>query len=148
MGKTHLEKRLQLGQLYRQYYWLIGRRSKLSLANKVLIYKTIIRSVWAYGIQLWGSASNSNILKIQRFQSKVLRAAANAPWYVTNAALHKDLQVQTVVEECTKLSDKYHTRLSVHPNELAADLLIAQSRQRLKEYDPLDLSANYVLKCT
>jgi hypothetical protein len=42
-------------------YWLLGRKSKLSINNELLIYKTILKPVWAHGIQLWGTASTSNI---------------------------------------------------------------------------------------
>jgi len=52
-------KQLEL-QLHR-VYWIIGRKSKLSLENKLLIYKTILKPIWTYGIPLWGTASNSNI---------------------------------------------------------------------------------------
>jgi hypothetical protein len=42
-------------------YWLLLHKSKLSINNKLLIYETILRPIWAYGIQLWGTASTSNI---------------------------------------------------------------------------------------
>jgi hypothetical protein len=64
-------------------YWLLGRKSKLSTDNKLLIYKTILKPVWAYGIQLWGTASTSNIEIVERFQSKAL-CITDAPWYVPN----------------------------------------------------------------
>jgi hypothetical protein len=32
----------------------------LSTSNKLLIYKTILKPIWIYGIQLWGPASISN----------------------------------------------------------------------------------------
>jgi hypothetical protein len=51
-------------------YWLLGRKSKLSTSNKLLIYKTILKLIWTYGIQLWGTASTSNIEILERFQSK------------------------------------------------------------------------------
>jgi hypothetical protein len=73
--------------------WLIGRKSHLSIENKVLIYKAIIKPIWSYGIELWGCASKSHIVIMQRTQSKILRAIANAPWYVTNHILHSDLKV-------------------------------------------------------
>jgi hypothetical protein len=38
-----------------------------------------------YGIQLWGTASTSNIEILERFQSKVLRMIVDAPWYVPNS---------------------------------------------------------------
>jgi len=50
-------------------YWIIGRNSPLSLENKLLIYKTVLKPVWTYGIELWGCASKSNIEIIQRYQS-------------------------------------------------------------------------------
>jgi hypothetical protein len=47
-------KRKQLGITLIKMYWLLGRKSKLSTSNKLLIYKTILKPVWTYGIQLWG----------------------------------------------------------------------------------------------
>ena len=53
----------------RNMYWIIGRKSQLSLAKKLLVYKAILKPIWTYGIQLWGIASNSNIDILERFQS-------------------------------------------------------------------------------
>jgi hypothetical protein len=30
-------------------------KSKLSTSSKLLIYKTILKPIWTYGIQLWGT---------------------------------------------------------------------------------------------
>jgi hypothetical protein len=38
-------------------YWILGRKSELSIENKLLIYKTILKSIWTYGITLWGTGS-------------------------------------------------------------------------------------------
>ena len=32
--------------------WLIGRNSNLSLENKLLVYKAVIKPIWTYGIEL------------------------------------------------------------------------------------------------
>jgi hypothetical protein len=88
-------------------YWITGRKSKLSLENKLLIYTTILKPIWTYGIPLWGTASNSNIEILQRFQNKVLRSIVNAPWYVPNTILHTNLQIPTVKAEITNFSTKY-----------------------------------------
>jgi hypothetical protein len=53
--------------------WLLRRKSKLSINNKLLIYKTMLKPIWAYGIKLWGTASTSNLEILERFQSKALR---------------------------------------------------------------------------
>jgi hypothetical protein len=84
-------KRKQLGIALTKMYWLLGRKSKLSINNKLLIYKTILKPIWAYGIHLWGTASTSNIEILERFQSKALRMITDAPWYVLYTVIRKDL---------------------------------------------------------
>jgi hypothetical protein len=68
-------------------YWLLGRKSKLSTTNKLLLYKPILKPIWTYGIQLWGMASTFNIDILERFQSKALRMIVDAPWYVPNTVI-------------------------------------------------------------
>ena len=75
--------------------------------------------MWTYGIQLWGTTSNSNIEIIQRFQSKTLRMMTNAPWFVTNNTLHNDLKMTYVLTDIRKFSNQYLQRLSDHVNPLA-----------------------------
>jgi len=48
-------------------YWLYGSKWQLSTENKLLLYKTILKSIRAYDIQLWDMASNSNIEILQRY---------------------------------------------------------------------------------
>jgi len=60
-------------------YWLVGRRSALSIQNKLMLYTQILKPVWTYGIQLWGCTKQSNTDIIQRFQNKVLRNIVGAP---------------------------------------------------------------------
>jgi hypothetical protein len=50
-----------LGIPLTKMYWLLARKSKLSISNKPLIYKAILKPIWTYGIQLWDTTSNSNI---------------------------------------------------------------------------------------
>ena len=104
-------------------YWLTGRRSKLNIQNKITLYKAVIKPVWTYGIQLWGTASNSNIEILQRFQSKTLRSLIDAPWYVTNEAIHRDLKIPTVKDEIHNSRSWYITRVNNHHNPLVTQLL-------------------------
>jgi hypothetical protein len=85
-------------------YWLLGCKFKLSTNKKLLIYKAILKPIWTYGIQLWGTTSNSNIEILERFKSKVLRLIVDAPWYVSNSVIRKDLQIPTVKEEISHFS--------------------------------------------
>jgi hypothetical protein len=92
-------KRKNLDITLFKMYWLLGHNSKLSISNKLLVYKVILKSIWTYGIQLWGSASISNIEIMERFQGKVLRMITDAPWYVPNSVLRQDLTITPVKEE-------------------------------------------------
>jgi hypothetical protein len=53
-------KRQKLNLKLREMTWLLGRKSKLSMENKLLLYKCIMKPLWAYGIQLWGCTKPSN----------------------------------------------------------------------------------------
>ncbi|GFY04279.1 RNA-directed DNA polymerase from mobile element jockey [Trichonephila clavipes] len=65
---------------------LVGRRSPLSLENKVILYKQILRPVITYGSPVWGAAAATHMKKIQVMQNKILRVMTNAPWVVRNAS--------------------------------------------------------------
>ena len=100
-------KRKQLDLKLRNLYWIIGCRSQLSLENKLPVYKVILKPVWTYGIQLWGTASNANLEILERFQSNVLRIITDAPWYIPNAIIKRDLQIPTVKQEARKCCANY-----------------------------------------
>ena len=60
--KRHIvDKSEQLESKLKKFYWLIGERSNLNVQSKIILYKAILKPVWSYGIQLWGTASNFNI---------------------------------------------------------------------------------------
>ena len=103
-------KRKALGLQLRKMFWFFYRKSKHSVTNKLLLYHSILKAKWTYGIQLWGTAANSNLEILQRFQSKVLRST----WYITNAQLHRELQVKTIKEEIKAKAHQYKSRILNH----------------------------------
>jgi hypothetical protein len=126
-------------------YWLLGRKSKLSTSNKCFIHKTILKPIWTYGIQLWGTASTSNIEILERFQSKALRMIVDAPWYVPNTVIRRDLQIPTVKEEIRRYSPQYSARLSAHPNDLIVNLTELPDNRRLRRNLPNDLPTRFLV---
>jgi hypothetical protein len=132
--KEHIKKkRDELNIKFRKMYWLLGRNSELSIHSKLKLYKQVIRPVWSYGIQLWGCASDSNIQMIQRYQNKVLKCIVNAPWYVRNSDLHRDLGIETVAKSHEK-------RLQDHIKIEASRLLnVNNITRRLKRKKPFEL---------
>jgi hypothetical protein len=133
------KKRKQIDLTIQRLNWLIGRKSNLTIDNKLLIYKTIIIPIWTYGLELWGCASKSNLSIIQRSQSKIIRMIANAPWYVSNNTLHKDFGLPYVHDIISQRSNRHHNKLQCHTNLLLKPLLISEGRRRLKRKWPADL---------
>ena len=73
-AETTLQSKIKYDEMqikFRNMYWLMNRRSELSISNKLKIYKQILRPAWSYGIQLWRCAKKSNNDILQRFQNKV-----------------------------------------------------------------------------
>jgi hypothetical protein len=126
----HLDRRLtwhkniflkpkQLGITLTKMCCLFGGERKLSTKTDFSHTKQLLKPIWTYGIQFWGTASTSNIDILDLFQSKTLRMIVDAPWYVPNTVIRRDLQIPTVKEEIQRYSSLYSARLSAHPNDLA-----------------------------
>jgi hypothetical protein len=142
---AHLLKanREQLEITLTKMYRLIGRKS--STSNKLLIYKQILKPIWTYGIQLWGTASTSNIEILERFQSKALRMIVDAAWYVPNTVIRRDLQTPTGKEEIRRYSPQYSARLSAHLNDLVVNLMALRNNRRLRRHLPNDLPTRFLV---
>lgn len=140
--KTHVKKkRDQLENKLREMNWLIGRYSKLSIYNKLLIYKQVIKPVWTYGIQLWGCTKPSNRQILQSYQNKVLREIVNAPWYIRNSDLHRDLRLPTVEDEIAVFAGKLRNHLNNHSNRIIRQSIDETNLvRRLQRTRPFDLA--------
>ena len=60
---------------------------------------------------------------IQRFQNKVIRNIVGAPWYIRNADVHRDLQMEMVTNEIGNFTKQHEERLLHHVNVEAIQLL-------------------------
>jgi hypothetical protein len=50
--RNHISaKRKQLDRKLRKLYWIICRKSRLSLTNKLAVYKITLKPIWTYEIQ-------------------------------------------------------------------------------------------------
>jgi hypothetical protein len=129
-AKTFTEQK-QLGMALTKMHWLHGQKSKLSKINKILIYKAILKPIWTYRIQPWGTASTSNIEILECFQSKVFCMIVDAHWNMPNTVIRRDLQTPTVKEDICHYRSQYSAHLSVHPNNLVVKLMAQHNNRRL-----------------
>jgi len=65
--------------ILRQIFPLLALDSKLSIPNKITLYKLVIRSVLTYAAPVWSNTSSSNYRRLQILQSKCLRVIGNYP---------------------------------------------------------------------
>ncbi|KAL4085043.1 hypothetical protein QTP88_027881 [Uroleucon formosanum] len=114
-------KKLALNERLRLVKPLISNKHT-KLNTKLLIYKSLIKPMWTYGLQLWGNAKVTNVNKIQTVQNKILRLITKAPPYVSNYSLHTDLNIKTVHAEAITYYKRFHNRLPYHPNPLISNL--------------------------
>jgi hypothetical protein len=103
-------------------YWLMNKKSKLSVENKLTIYKAMLKPVWTYRVKLWGCSKPSNTKILQIYQSKILRMITSAPWFVSNLTLHSNLKIPFVHEEITLHANKYELCTTGHSNQLISEL--------------------------
>jgi uncharacterized protein YeeX (DUF496 family) len=77
---------------------------------------------------------------IQRYENKVLKCIINAPWYVRNSDLHRDLGIETVTDIIAKFASCHEKRLQDHINVEASRLLdVNNITRRLKRKNPFEL---------
>ena len=63
----------------------------------------------------------------------------NAPWYVRNSDIHRDLGIPDVATEIQRFAAKHEARLHQHVNIEAIQLLNNSSIRRLKRTKPFEL---------
>jgi hypothetical protein len=105
-----------------------------SIENKLLIYKAAIKPIRSCGTELWGCASQSNTVIRQRSQSKIPRAIANAPRYVTNHMIHRDFNIRYVSDVIHERIHKHHIKLETQPNPLLEPLVQTVNTRKLKRH--------------
>jgi len=73
------------------------------------LYAQFSHTLAGYGVIVHPRTSKT----MQTVQNKVFRIIANAPWFVRNANLHKDFQIQDIQAIIKTLATNFH---SSHPN--------------------------------
>ncbi|GFR04781.1 probable RNA-directed DNA polymerase from transposon X-element [Trichonephila clavata] len=115
--KSHLQ---ELKANYEKKYFtlinIIGKRSKLSLQNKILIYKVYLRPALLYGCQLWAIMARDKLLQIQRLQNMSIRGIAGIPRFITVSVIHEELKIEPVTSYISKLHQNFNCTIGTHSN--------------------------------
>uniref|UniRef100_A0A0A9XUS8 Putative RNA-directed DNA polymerase from transposon BS n=1 Tax=Lygus hesperus TaxID=30085 RepID=A0A0A9XUS8_LYGHE len=152
---VHLDERLtfdqKISKLVRRIQWrtkllnpLLGLHSPLKLTCKRSVYVTLTWPIWHMSA-VWkqGFASNSQVKRIQTQQNKILRKITNAPVYVQNSVIHRDLEIPEVQKVIEAYYSRLHAVFDSHHNptfENFTDLIKnAGEPRRLKRKRPANL---------
>jgi hypothetical protein len=98
---------------------LVNRRSKMSIKNKLTIYRTMIRPFMMYGSAIWGTVSRTQHQKLQVVQNKFLRATFNAPWFIRNTQLHREANLPTIKEFLQDGARKFYAKADTRTHSCA-----------------------------
>jgi hypothetical protein len=101
---------------------LLNRRRSLSIRNGVLLYKQLNRPVMDYACPIWRCAAPRYVKQLQVLQSKCLRIATGAPWYISSRLNHEDLGLPFVEEHARALTESYDTKVAGVGNPLVQQL--------------------------
>jgi 4-amino-4-deoxy-L-arabinose transferase-like glycosyltransferase len=75
-----------------------------------------------YACPVWRSAARTHVRKLQVLQSKCLRIATSAPWYMSNRQIHEDLGAPFFAEHIRALTDSFDSKLSDAGNPLVRQI--------------------------
>ncbi|GFS92339.1 probable RNA-directed DNA polymerase from transposon X-element [Trichonephila clavipes] len=109
--------------------------ANLRSGTKVLLYKSIIRPVMCYGSQIFGSAGMCHLKKLHTLTNSFLRQIVNAPWFIRNEVIYRDLKIKPFLPHIKDLSKRFFDKLPSVPNELitnqpAYDPAVPSSQKR------------------
>jgi hypothetical protein len=121
--RNHIEYSMEKTQkMFRVFYSLLNRRSKMNMKNKIILYKVALRSILMYCCPIWSHCAITHKKKIQVMQNKVLKTILNLPWYFSTRELHELASCETVDEFVNKTTTQFVNKCQFADNPLIIDL--------------------------
>ncbi|GFU13291.1 probable RNA-directed DNA polymerase from transposon X-element [Trichonephila clavipes] len=99
---------------------LVSRKSKLAIRHKVLLFNSISDRSCATDHKFGGSTGMCHLKKLHTLTSSFLRQIVNAPWFVRNEVIYRDLKVKPFLPYIKNLSKRFFDNLPSIPNELVS----------------------------
>lgn len=120
-------------------YPFINRKSSLKIQYQLLLFKAVILPSLTYACPVWVNTAATTIEKLQVVQNKCLRRILQAPWFVPNAQIHRELGVDSIENHILKRSQNFFSSLNsshlTHKFNLGRNVVIPS---RIKSKFPKD----------
>jgi hypothetical protein len=91
---------------------LINGKSDLSVTNRFLLTKQLIRPLMDYACPSCNCAARSHVRRLQVSQSKCFRLGNFAPWYVSNMQVEESLDVPYFRDHIGALTANFESKLA------------------------------------
>jgi len=75
-----------------------------------------------YAYPAWRSAARTHVRRLQELQSKCLRLATGATWYISNRQIHEDLGVPLFAHHIRALNESFDSKLADAGNPLVRQI--------------------------
>lgn len=93
----------------------LNKNSKLNIKNKTILYRSLVRPVALYAIPEW---SYANLIKILRFESKILRRLVDVPPRISNKKIRQILQISNINDTIFGLTHNFYNKQINNANAL------------------------------
>lgn len=109
--RPHIQETIERTQnAVKLLYPLIHRKSKLSIDNKILIFKTALRPIYTYACILFDTIAATHLKKLQVLQNRILKMIYDLPWHYRTANLHEQDEIELVQDFCDRLRQNFYNR--------------------------------------
>lgn len=136
----HINHKLNQGYArLAQLYSVINRKSNLKTECTLLLYKSLIRPLITYACPVWLNTSKTNMKKLQALQNKILRIAINAPWYMRNSQIQKELSMEPLETYIRKIATHFFSEIQFCDSAVHYDLGQRNIHTRIQRRLPQDL---------
>ncbi|KFM67909.1 putative RNA-directed DNA polymerase from transposon X-element, partial [Stegodyphus mimosarum] len=99
----------------------MARNSVLSIDNKLLIYKTMLRPILSYACPVWTYSCKSLRRQLQAAQNGILRMICNDPWYIRNSQIRKELRIEDLCDFYCRLSRALYDKQELLDNPVVVN---------------------------
>lgn len=94
---------------------LINKNSSLSIKNKTILYKALIKPILMYAAPIWSNTAITNLNKIKTFENKLLRYISNSEPNETNVQIKNKLDIISIEKDIfNRTKDFYEYNVKQH----------------------------------
>lgn len=101
---------------------LLGRGSKLDIANKRRLITQIIMPCGLYGCAIWAGALLSQLVFLRRQVTRAIKMAYQLPWRTPSTEVYNIANIQLIEVLIADRQRKFYDSLDVFPNDLVTEL--------------------------